>query len=150
MNRRQIAAGGLSGKQMREFSIKKIALNLMELMKSHVGNRNAITKNNLFKKLYKVNYDDNRADHWMIWEFTKRAMHKLRRDSNCFVASARFEGTFEYFVVADMYDADYYITQLDSCIRKMRSMQKRVKRSVIEKWHKSTWELGYTPKKKVK
>jgi len=151
MNRKkQLRASALSGKEMRELSVRKIAVKLMDIMQKHIGNDAAITKERLFKKLFKQDLDDNRVDHWMIWEFTKRAMHKLRRDSNCFLASARAGSTYEYFIVADETDADFYILQLDSSIRKMRSMQKRAQRAVKEKWHQQDWQLDYKPKKQVK
>lgn len=139
----------LSGKDMRNFSVKRIAAKIMDIMKNHIGSENSISKIDFFKKLYKVDYDENRVDHWMLWEFTKRAMHRLRSKSNCFVCSLRMNTTFEYFVVADDDDAEYYINQLDESIKRMRNMQRKVLKSVEEKWHTQQWELDYKPVKQI-
>jgi len=138
-----------SGAQMREFSIKKIALQIIEIMHKHIGHEQAIEKERLFSILFRKTYSADRLDHWMLWEFTKRAMHKLRRDSNCFIASCKTRFSYEYFVVADATDVDFYILQLDQNIKKMRSMQKRAQRAVDENWHREEWCLDYKPKKQL-
>ena len=131
----------------------KIATQLIVLMKEHIGISNAIDSKDLFHKLFKFSYDDNMPSHWMLWEFTKKAMHNLRARSNCFISSARVDvgdsRQYIYFVVKDTQDADIYINTLDKLMKRMEYMQKRCARSVIEKWHKQEWQIEQRKNKEV-
>lgn len=142
-----ILSKDLNGSKKRMVSTRVIAAEIMKLMKNHIGLQDSISKSQLFKRLFNVAYDDKRLDHWMLWEFSKRAMHLLRRDSNCFVASILDEINHEYyyFVVKDGIDADIYINTLENSIKRMRSMQRRVIKAVDEKWYKNAgaWSIDY-------
>ena len=120
----------------------------MELMKSHISFNRGITREELFYQIFKATYNDELPKHWLLWELCKRAMHKLRRDSNCFVMSALDE-RYVYFVASNREDAELYIGKLDNTISRMRSMQKRVMKSVDEKWCREKWDINYEKKKKI-
>jgi hypothetical protein len=137
-------------KEVRAISTRKIAERLMMIMTDHVGYTNAVTKQSLFRKIFVRDYNDNNSACWMLWEFTKKAMHLLRSQSNCFIANTRNKADeYVFFVVSNDYDANLYVNQLENCIKNMRIMQKRVQRSVKEEWSRQTWLLGYTPVKRI-
>jgi len=138
--------GQLRGKLQRQISVKKIAVEIIKIMKTHIGFNNAISKKDLFKALFKEKYVEDRLDHWMLWQFTKRAMHQLRSRSNCFIGMANFK----YFVLSSDTDANYYISQMDKTIKKMRQMQKKAQKSVDEKWHKQIWSIDYQQRRELK
>ena len=131
-------------KEVRQISIQKISLRLLNAMKDHIGYGNHISKERLYKKLFGSEYDDNSPSSWMLWEFTKRAMRQLRTRSNCFIANTKTpDNRYVFFVVSNQVDANYYIEQLDRSIKNMRHMQQRVARAARERWHLQKWEIGY-------
>lgn len=145
----QKAYGNITGSKKRLLTTKNIATELMIIMKQHIGLKNSISRSDLFKTLYIRTYDNNRLDHWMLWEFTRKAMHLLRRNSNCFISSIHIGGEYNYYVIKDNSDAEQYVDKLDNSIARMRSMQKKARIAVREGWYAQKWEITDRPNKKI-
>ncbi len=127
-------------------AVHQIAEKLLEVFSNHIGQNNAITKDELFRGLYKHDLIRDDLGDWMRWEFTRRAMHLLRVRSHCFIANTSIRDYSAYFVVKDQSDAQYYIDRLDNNIARMRAMQKRCLRAVSEKWYNKTWQIESKPR----
>lgn len=119
--------------ELQKLTIGNICIAMMQLMRNHIGYNHRISKEALFRKLFKRSPNDNLED-WLRWEFTKKAMHMLRQRTKCFVGSAKDEGGYSYFVVETFDDAQYYIRILENNIKRMRAMQKRAMQAAGEKW----------------
>lgn len=145
----QIVQAKENGSSQRIRIISKIAILLLRIMRNHISADKAITQEKLFYKLFKMDYEDNKSSHWMLWEFTKKAMHKLRRDSNCFIVNYRKGIEFSFFVVMDSRDADFYVDKLNECIKSMKYMQQRAYKAAKEKWYQQDWVLDYHKRKTI-
>lgn len=140
---------GFKKNMQKEVTVKKIAYTVMSIMKKHIGHKNSICRTELFREIFKRKYNVDSLEHWLFWEFVKKAMNKLRRDSNCFIAN-RYSGMFgewEYFVIADYADANMYIAKLDENIKRIKNMQKISYIAVKEKWYKQEWILDFKERK---
>lgn len=134
----------------QDLTYNKISVSLLTVFKKHIGEENSITKEDLFKKIYEIEYDVRSPAHYMLWEFVKRSMNKVRRESKCFISSKQNGHSTDYFVVKDQEDADYYIKRLTQTIKKMKYMMNRAQKSVDEKWYREGWQLKYQEKKMLK
>jgi hypothetical protein len=135
------------GVTQRSLTTRNIAEALLVIMQSHIGNENAILREDLFKKLFRHDYNDSNLRDWLRWEFVKRAMHFCRVFTNCFIGCKSINGNFSYFVLKSMDDAQFYHDMLENSIKKMRIMQKRAILSVRGEWYKDKWLI---PEKKVR
>jgi hypothetical protein len=120
----------------------------MEIFPEHIGVKNAISKTDLFRKVFQRQFTMSLADE-LRWEYCKRAMHLLRQRTKCFIGSRRGNVEWEYFVIKDSYDAEYYIDNLNKNIARMRQMQKKAMKAVDEEWYQLDWmddteKIGYT------
>lgn len=118
---------------------RNIAIQLLDLMRDHIGFSNAISKELLFKAIYKRLPENNLSD-WLRWEFIKRAMHWCRLNTKCFIGSRRYNKRWYFFVISNTADANYYIQNLETAIKKMRFMQQRAAKATIEKWYLQDWK----------
>lgn len=118
---------------------KNIAIMLLDIMQEHIGFNNAISKDMLFKAIFKRLPEKNLSD-WLRWEFIKRAMHWCRLNTKCFIGSRRYNDRYYFFVIASMVDANYYIQNLEVSIAKMRYMQQKAHKAALEKWHLLDWK----------
>lgn len=130
-----------SGPVKRGLAIHGIAYALVHIMKSHVGYGRRITKDNLFRKLFKHEYNDNDLGDYVRWMFAKRSMHLLRQRTKCFIASKQVDDEFYFFVVEDDKDAQIYVDRLEACIKKMRFMQTRARKAATDDWAHQEWML---------
>lgn len=129
------------GKEKRMLTTYNIAEAIIRIFEPCVGQRNAISKSALYKKLFNKPFEDSLAD-FVRWDFTKRAMHLLRQQSNCFVISERREDDWYLFVVSSDAEVQVYVNTLENSIKKMRSMMKRAQQAVDQRWHQKTWVLS--------
>jgi len=132
-------------KEVRDISTDKIAYKLAHIMKHHIGFDNAITKENLYVQVFNKQYDDDNAADYLRWHFVKKAMHRLRLRSNCFIAFSRKvlqnKQFLTFFVIETMKDASYYHEVLESNIKRMKIMQRKAVTAVLEKWSRQEWVL---------
>ncbi len=129
----------LSKLNVKTLATRKIAASLLNIMKTHIGSENAITRRALFYKIFKKKEDANSLEDYLRWDFAKKAMHLCRRKTKCFIASRYVNKSWVYFVVADDYDADFYVETLERNIKAMRAMQRKVRKSVRENWSQLNW-----------
>ena len=115
-----------------------IATKLLSIFKKHIGERNAISRGNLFKKVFGRMEEVSLADE-LRWDYVKRAMHLCRRQTKCFIGNKFDGGIFYFFVIKDDIDAQYYIEGLNKNIKAMRSAQRRAADSVRKKWYNLNW-----------
>lgn len=134
----------------QDITYNKISVSLLEIFRKHIGEDKSISKEDLFKKIYNMDYDIRSPSHYMLWEFVKRSMNKVRRESKCFISSKQNGHSTDYFVVKDQNDADYYVDRLNKTIKKMKYMMNRAQKSVDEKWYRQSWELKFQEKKRLK
>ena len=131
----------LSGKEKREYAVNNIAYKLLTILHKHISIDSGISQNKLFKKLFKVNYNDDNLKHFVMWDFVKKGMHKLRRDSNCFVVGKGYGLNRFYYVVTNNQDIQPYIDSLKNSIKRMQGMSKRGKKAVDQEWYQETWAI---------
>lgn len=125
--------------QRKVMTIKNIMYVVATVMKNHKGLDNAISSDDLFKKVYlserKLDYVDD-----FRWDYIRKAMHRLRQKTKLFIANTKNEsGTYSYFVPTNEEEAQYYIDRLENNIKRMRTMQRKALKSVYEEWHKLDW-----------
>lgn len=130
----------LSRAVMQSLTVKNIALKVLPIFKNHIGRDNAITRGQLFKRLFKRNELDTLED-WLRFEFVKKAMHLCRQRTKCFIGSRHEHGVWNYFVVNSERDAQYYVDILNKNIKRMRVMQQRAVKAGREKWGEKDWIL---------
>jgi len=137
-------------KHKMEISKIDISQKLLVVMKNHIGKANAVSRNDLFKKLYNVEEDTNNLEHWFIWNQTKKAMHNIRKTTKCFISMRRTSGAnFEFFVVEDRNDAKEYVDVINKNIHQMKSMIGRAIKAADENWSEQNWELTKSNLKKL-
>ena len=133
-------------------NIKEIVKKLIVIMKSHIGQENKISKLNLFKKVYNTNPEDvSELKEWIMFEFIKRAMHRMRQRTKCFIVSKPFpvskfsskgQGIWHYWVACDMSDYDVYRGNINRNIKAMKNMVRKCERSVANEWYKEDWSYA--------
>ena len=125
-------------------TVRNVARVVMTIMRSHIGEENALTGNELFKKVFGKKRQTMASMESLVdelrWSYLKRAMHYLRKNTKCFIIGKEDEGNWEYFVVSTQYEADYYINILQNNIKRMKYMQKKVRKAVKEKWYLKEWD----------
>lgn len=133
----------VGGEKKRRLTTQNLALAMLPILESHIGQENAISKAALFKQVFGKKYDDTNLADYMRWEFMRKAMHLLRQRSNCFVAGGYNEQSqqYEYFVLKSHEDAMVYNGILNNSIKRMVSMQKRAVKSVEQEWWRQKWVL---------
>jgi len=138
-------------KEVRDISTNKICTELIRIMKFHIGSQNAIEKEMLFLKIFHKPFEEDSAADYLRWHFVKKAMHKLRVFSNCFITYTRSydKKHLMFFVIETMKDANFYVNILENNKRRMEIMQRKAIRSVNEKWAKQNWVIMDTSRKRI-
>ena len=126
--------------QQQALTTKSIAGVLTSIMRTHIGFHEAITRKQLFKKLFKKDEEDTLSD-WVRWEFAKKAMHHCRQRTQCFISSKFEDETWKYFVIKDYDDAQYYIDKLNRNIASMERMKERAWKAAEEQWWRKDWQI---------
>jgi len=116
--------------------ISKVTDRLLIVFRSHVGIINAISQSDLFVELT-GHKPTSKLEDWVRWELIKKAMHRLRKETKCFVISKRTINTFIYFVPSTIPEAKIYVNNLNSTIESIKTMQSKAILSVKKKWYKS-------------
>lgn len=131
-------------------NVKEIIQKLLELMKKHIGVEKRISKMELFKEVYGIYPEDvTELQEWIMWEMLKRAMHRMRQRTKCFIVSklfpvsqysARNQGIWCFWVAQTMEDFWTYRNNLERNIARMRAMEKKAEKAVKEKWYQEEWK----------
>lgn len=121
--------------------VRQIVIELMDIMKNHIGNKKAITREELFRKIFLKECDVRKLDDWLRWEFVKKAMHYCRLHTKCFIGSQIENSKWIYFIVEKDSDVKFYCDNLNKRIKSMNLMKLKAAKAVDEQWHKTKWEL---------
>lgn len=140
----------LSGMEQRQVTIRAIAGVLIKKFQRHIGHENCIPHEDLFRELFKHEYKDTNLADVIRWDFTKKAMHYLRKYTHCFIVSQHEQDGFVFWVAKTDADAQVYIRRLDRSIAAMRYMQRKVQTSVMEHWYKESWTLPSPTVKRIR
>lgn len=124
--------------QMKLLTTTSIAYKLLHIFRIHIGEYNAISHNELFKKVFGRSEEITLADD-LRWEYVKRAMHYCRQRTKCFIGHKFENGVWKYFVVEDFRDAKYFCDTLERNIGRMRAMQQKALKSIRQKWYEIDW-----------
>jgi hypothetical protein len=129
----------LSHLRRKVMTINNIMYVVAKIMTRHKGIDNAISSDNLFYEVYGAKRNPDYIDDFR-WDYIRRAMHKLRQRTKLFVANQRgANGDFFYFVPTTESEAQIYIDNIERNISRMRSMQRKAMKSVIDEWYKLDW-----------
>jgi hypothetical protein len=127
------------------FATKKaIAKLLIEIMREHIGMKNGISREELFKAVFGFYSDEiNELQEVALWSILKSALHFLRQRTKCFVTNARTsDHDIEYFVVKDFSDAQCYSEIVHRITAQMKKMEKKSYRAVSEEWFLLEWTIN--------
>ena len=123
----------------RVLTISNIMYVVATVMKSHIGLENAISSEDLFKKVYNRPRQPDYVDDFR-WDYVRKAMHRLRQTTKLFIANTRKNtDTYVYFVPTTEAEAQKYVDRLENNIKRMRAMQRKAMKSVYEGWFKVDW-----------
>lgn len=124
--------------QMKLLTTASISYKLLHIFRRHIGEYNAVSHNELFKKVFGRSEEITLADD-LRWDYVKRAMHYCRQRTKCFIGHKFENGVWKYFVVEDFSDAKYYCDTLERNIGRMRAMQQKALKSIRQKWYEIDW-----------
>lgn len=124
--------------QMKLLTTANIAYKLLHIFRKHIGEYNAISHRELFRKVFGRAEEITLADD-LRWEYVKRAMHMCRQRTKCFIGHKFEGGIWKYFVVESFTDAQYFVKTLEKNIGRMRAMQRKAMHSVKKGWSKLDW-----------
>ena len=120
-------------------TVTNISYLVAKLMKSHIGQENAIPMEELFQKIYLRERKPDYVDDFR-WDYVRKAMHKLRQSSKLFIIAFKTQSkNYSYFVPTTKDEADIYVDALENNIKRQRAMQLKVMKSVNEGWYKLDW-----------
>lgn len=120
--------------------VPMIAFKLMLVMKNHIGSKNAISRDKLFAKLFAKVEEDTLSD-WTRWEFIKKAMSYCRSKTKCYIAGIWNGGSWSYYVVRSMKDAEMFNENLDRAIKGLQQQKRKTLKAVKERWYNKNWEI---------
>jgi len=124
-------------KEIVVLSLKELEEKIVEILRSHIGQDNYITKKDIFYKIFgnPKNYTD--IELWKIWfRMFPKAFNWLRRTTHCFIVNKRIEEfKFGYYIPKSREDIVPYDTMLKTNIKKMNYMRGRAEKAVAEKWY---------------
>lgn len=129
---------------------KEIARRVMRIMEGCIGEEYAITQRKFFWRIFNKSYDEANLKDWLRWEFTKKAMNYLRRNTKCFVISCKKDKIYYYFVPTNEDENYYYIDALNKNIKAMNTMKARSRKAIKEQWHNDEWILPDDRPKRIK
>ena len=136
-------------------SVNRIVGILLKLMKNHIGADNPITRRRLFVKIYNIEPElVSELQEFMMWELIKKAMHKCRQRTKCFIISQlrkvsayssadSFGGVWHFWVADDISDFHLYRDKINKSVKAMRSMVNKCQKSIDKEWYKAEWEWKY-------
>lgn len=118
---------------------KIIAMKLLIVMKEHIGEKKAISQQDLFAEIYNKEYNAKSVEDWLRWDFIKQAMRLCRKHTYCFIVYTKTNSSIYFYVVKDKSDVREFIKFTTTNINKIKEMQQRCYKAVEEKWHLKDW-----------
>ncbi len=127
-------------KKKLEVTIRVIVERLFAIMRSHIGEKNSVTRSELFYKVFGITESDcNELQELVLWDFLKRALHRCRQQTKCFITNRLTGSTYHYFVVETSDDAHWYTMRANKTIAAIRGMERRAYRAAKENWSRLEW-----------
>jgi len=134
--------------------LRAVVERLLKVMKKHIGEEKRISRFNLFKLVYNVDPMELKPLYtYVMWDILKRGMHTCRQRTKCQIVSKRFAvnkgpkskkyqgGIYYYWVANTYFDYKIYRDVLEKNIVAMRRSEKRLEKSIKEKWYKEEWKI---------
>lgn len=126
----------------RPLKVRQVSELLLEKFMDHIGSKNAITRDELFRWVYGHRYNPNNLADYYCSDVLRRAMHLARVKTNCFITiSKTVDDTYVYYIPQTESDIQGYIGILDQNISRMNKMKLRARRAVNERWWKNKFEF---------
>lgn len=122
----------------KKFTIDNIMLVIAETMREHKGYDNKISSDELFEKVFLRKREPKIIDDTM-WSYITRAILKLKHKTHLMINHDYVLGAGHYYVPVTKEEAISQSDKLEKIRRGYKSMQKRVRKSVDEKWYKEDW-----------
>jgi hypothetical protein len=141
MNRQLAHISLPSVMQDKHLATRTIAERLGSILPHHIGRKNAISRDELFKKIFHRYPSDKSLADYVRYDFLKRAMHFLRQQTHCFVISHQMLGSYYFYVIDSQDDVDVYVNRLEQSIKQMRKMQRRAQQSFDDEWSSQDWKI---------
>lgn len=132
-------------------STNELVGKVLKLMRKHIGENNRISRRSLFTRIYDAEPEMfSELQEYLLWDLLKRAMHRCRQQTQCFIVSKLFKessysakdkigGVWYYWVAEDVSDFHIYRNNINRNINAMRRMVNRCERAVDRQWHKEDW-----------
>jgi len=119
-----------------------VAEDIMDLMRSHIGKKNAITRVKMFEKVYGLKRSEMKElNQFILTDMLHRSISKLRRRSNCFVVAELIGEDWSYYVPTTREEANVYKKQADKRIKSLKELKARADKSIEEAWHIQSWRI---------
>lgn len=109
---------------------------LMSLFPKHIGRDNAITKGELYVKIWgdTENYKD--YEIYFNWQRIRVSLNWIRRTTKMFIVSAPTQHNRIFYILKDWEDLKPYDTLLENNTRKMVFMRNRAANAVSGAWYR--------------
>ena len=126
----------------RPLKVRQVSELLLEKFMDHIGSKNSVTRDELFRWVYGHRYNSNSLADYYCSDVLRRAMHLARVKTNCFITIAKnVDDTYVYYIPQTEADIQGYIGILDQNIARMNKMKIRARRAVNERWWKNKFEF---------
>ncbi len=121
--------------KLKYVTTRKISVFLrLSVLPKCIGRENAITKEEIFKKVFKESYVET-PRHWLMWDFIRKGLHHCRKFSKCFVISEGVDWTRIYYIPVNDDEMRPYQDQMDSLIQRCRAMKRKAKKAIDSDWY---------------
>lgn len=132
----------------RPLKVRQVAELLLEKFMDHIGPKNSVTRDELFRWVYGHRYNPNSLADYYCSDVLRRAMHLARAKTNCFITISRdVDDNYIYYIPQTENDIQGYIGILDQNISRMNKMKARARRAVKERWWKKQFEFKSTARR---
>jgi len=113
---------------------------LLVIMKKHIGRENKVSRDNLFYKVYGIKRSDvSELQAWLMAELLRKAQHRCRQSTKCFIVNAMEHTIYYFWVAKDRTDYFVYKGIIDRNIVAMKTMVNKCEKAINEEWHAEDW-----------
>jgi hypothetical protein len=117
---------------------RDVMAKLMLVFQKHIGEENRISAQALFKKMYRVTYDDvTDLQYFLLCNQLSMAISRMRQETNCFVVR---KGSFMW-VAKTKDDSKLFKRQTAERIKGLIMVANRCDRAVSEKWYRQSFSF---------
>jgi len=121
---------------------KTVALRLMQVMRNHIGKKNAVNKTDLFEKTFGITVEKvSDLNYELLSSYLSAAISFLRKKSNLFVVSTYEDGRKVYFVPRNDTESEIYHSATNRRISGLEELQQRIDTSISARWYSKEWKF---------